>query len=236
VVQVAYGKSSRRENKLRDGTGKPAQATILEAKKGRFAISSGGNAAEQVASAHINWKLKLRVEPEGEAAFEAEVKEGYAEMGMGPQVGSKIAVLYNPDDHSSVVVDHSTDAIMGTKIDEITGQMSPESKARMEQLGGESAQDLMKDAAADPAAFRERMHARADELKAQAAQGVNPLTGAPVNQPVSGSNPLANFAAFTGAAAPADPADEIAKLADLRDRGALTEEEFQAQKKKILDR
>jgi hypothetical protein len=31
-----------------------------------------------------------------------------------------------------------------------------------------------------------------------------------------------------------DPADEIAKLADLRDRGALTEAEFEAQKKKVL--
>jgi hypothetical protein len=36
-----------------------------------------------------------------------------------------------------------------------------------------------------------------------------------------------------GAAQP-DPADEIAKLADLRDRGALTAAEFEAQKKKIL--
>jgi uncharacterized membrane protein YdbT with pleckstrin-like domain len=35
-------------------------------------------------------------------------------------------------------------------------------------------------------------------------------------------------------AAPASATDELAKLADLRDRGALTEEEFQAQKAKLL--
>jgi hypothetical protein len=35
-------------------------------------------------------------------------------------------------------------------------------------------------------------------------------------------------------AAPQDPADELAKLADLRDRGALTDDEFQTQKKRVL--
>ena len=133
-----------------------------------------------------------------------------------------------------MVVDHDTGAQVGTKIDEIVAGMSPRSKERMEQLGGESAGDMMRDAVADPAAFRERMYAWADELKAQAAQGINPLTGASMNQPVSGSNPLANFQAAFGAPAAPDPADQIAKLADLRDRGALTDEEFQAEKKKIL--
>ncbi len=36
------------------------------------------------------------------------------------------------------------------------------------------------------------------------------------------------------AAAPADVASQLAKLADLKERGHLTEEEFQAQKKKLL--
>ena len=208
-----------------------APATIVEANKGHFAISTGGDAAQQVATAHVNWKLKLSVTPDGEAPFDAEVKEGYPEMGMGPHVGSTIAVLYDPNDHSKVVVDHSDDARIGTAIDGMVGKMSDRSKARMEQLGGASAGELMRDAVADPAAFRERMYARADELKAQAAQGVNPLTGVSTKQPVSGSNPLANFQAAFGAPAAPDPADQIAKLADLRDRGALTEEEFQTEKK-----
>ena len=80
---MASGSESRQEKKLRE-SGKSAPATIVEAKKGRFAISSGGDAAQQVANAHINWKLKLRVTPDGEAPFDAEVKEGYPEMGMGP--------------------------------------------------------------------------------------------------------------------------------------------------------
>lgn len=43
--------------------------------------------------------------------------------------------------------------------------------------------------------------------------------------PVAGAQPLA---------AKGDAADEIAKLVDLRDRGVLTEVEFQMQKKKVL--
>jgi putative oligomerization/nucleic acid binding protein len=47
--------------------------------------------------------------------------------------------------------------------------------------------------------------------------------------------------AFTSLVRPAggetpDVADTLAKLPALRDRGALTEEEFEAQKKKLLER
>jgi Short C-terminal domain len=233
---MAYGKESRQEKKLRE-SGKPAHATITEAKKGHFAISSGGDAAQQVASAHVNWKVKLRVTPEGEEPFEVEVKEGYGEMGMGPQIGSTVPVLYDPSDHSKVVIDHDQGAQIENKIEQTVAGMSPERKARMERLTGLTAGDGMKAAIADPKAFQDQMWARAEELKAQAAQGINPATGGVMNQPVSGSNPLANFqAAFGAPAAPAapDPADQIAKLADLRDRGALTNEEFEAEKKKIL--
>ncbi len=37
-------------------------------------------------------------------------------------------------------------------------------------------------------------------------------------------------------AAPVDPAEQIRRLAELRDSGALTEEEFEAKKKDLLDR
>ena len=37
------------------------------------------------------------------------------------------------------------------------------------------------------------------------------------------------------AAAPADPVEQLTKLGQLRDSGVLTEEEFQAQKAKILN-
>jgi Short C-terminal domain len=72
-------------------------------------------------------------------------------------------------------------------------------------------QDLMRQALADPAAFAETMRGRG-MASAQLPWGTQ----------VEGAPPTA------------DPVDRIAKLADLRDRGALTEDEFQAQKKRIL--
>jgi hypothetical protein len=205
-----FGGAERLEKKLRDGGGKTAPAQITEAKPGHMAISSGGDAAQQVASAHVNWKLTLRVTPDGEAAFDAEVKEPYPEMGGGPSVGSTVGVLYDPNDHSKLVVDHSAKG-QGAML---AGSMSPTAKAQMEQMGGEPAEDLMSEAIADPAAFRQKMEERATQLAVNA--GSTYVQGLP------------------GATAPVDPADEIAKLADLRDRGVLTDAEFQAQKKKVL--
>jgi hypothetical protein len=69
----------------------------------------------------------------------------------------------------------------------------------------------MQRAMADPAAFREQM-------REQAAAGLNPL-GMPAMQPT---------------APPPDTADQLSKLADLHDRGALSDEEFEAAKKRVL--
>ena len=106
-----FGSSDRLEKKLREGGGKTAPAQITAAKKGKFAISTGGDAAQQVASAHINWKLTLHVTPDNETPFDAEVKEPYPEMGGGPSVGDTIGVLYDPNDHSKLIVDHSAEGI-----------------------------------------------------------------------------------------------------------------------------
>jgi hypothetical protein len=213
-----FGSDKRLEKNLRESGGKTAPAEITATKKGMMAISSGGDAAQLAASAHVNWKLTLRVTPDNETPFEAEVKEPYPEMGGGPSVGDTIGVLYDPNDHSKLVVDHSSEGIATT----VVSHMSDRAQAAMAQVGGESAQDMMKEAIDDPAAFREKMQERASQMSANAMASAQPgmpnvfVGGAPV-----------------GGASP-DPADEIAKLADLKDRGALTEEEFQAQKKKIL--
>ncbi|HSO97035.1 MAG TPA: SHOCT domain-containing protein [Acidimicrobiia bacterium] len=147
------------------------------------------------AGAHIN-SLTLQVAPDGEAPFEVVLKETYPEMSGGPTVGSAVGVLYDPNDHSKVVVDPSTAGLAAR----VAGTMSPASRAAFEQSGGGSAEELLQDRITDPAAFQQRLQQRA-------------ATAAPAER---------------------DPADEIAKLADLRDRGALTDEESQTQKKKVL--
>jgi hypothetical protein len=210
------GSAGRLEKELREGGGKTAPAQITAAKKGKFAISTGNDAAQQAASAHVNWKLTLQVTPDNEAPFGAEVKESNPEMGRDPTVGDTIGVLYDPNDHSRLVVDHSSEGLAT----QLTSQHSERMQQAMAYVGGESAHDMTKEALDDPAAFREKMRERANQLNA------NAMAAAGVGQPPPWMTPA-------GAVQP-DPADEIAKLADLRDRGALTAAEFEAQKKKIL--
>lgn len=72
----------------------------------------------------------------------------------------------------------------------------------------------MRQALANPAAFAETMRSRG--MASAKLPGGTQVEGLPV------------------VSVPADPMDRIARLVDLRDRGALTEDEFQAQKKRIL--
>ncbi len=215
-----FGSANRLEKKLREGGGKTAPAQITATKKGKVAISTGGDAAQQAASAHVNWKLTLRVTPDNEAPFEAEVKEPYPEMGGGPSVGDTIGVLYDPNDHSKLVVDHGEEGL----VTQVLSHTSDRAKAQMEKVAGEPAQDLMREAISDPTAFREKMWERANQMAADARAGA--AAGSATPNVLIGGVPMT--------VGRPDPADEIAKLADLRDRGALTDEEFQAQKKKIL--
>jgi len=119
-------------------------------------------------------------------------------------------VLYDPSDHTRVAIDHSSQG----QVIQALSHMSPEMQAALGSVGGGSAQDLVEEAMADPKAFREKMRAgRSGPVVIVAGQQ---MSGTP-------------------AAAPSmSPTDEIAKLADLRDRGALTDAEFQAQKKRVL--
>lgn len=86
-------------------------------------------------------------------------------------------------------------------------------------LGGDGLADILRQATENPEALREQMVAQAQGSSATAFVltdgGLTPLRGAaPQQQP--------------------DVADQLSKLADLRDRGVLTDAEFQAQKQKVL--
>ena len=119
-------------------------------------------------------------------------------------------MLYDPSDHTRVAIDHSSQG----QVIQALSHMSPEMQAALGSVGGGSAQDLVEEAMADPEAFREKMRAgRSGPVVIVAGQQ---MSGTPAAVP------------------PMSPTDEIAKLADLRDRGALTDAEFQAQKKRVL--
>jgi hypothetical protein len=195
-----FGRDKKLEERLRK-EGMRAPAEVLEADSS-YGITTGNPAF--VANTEIVWKLKLQVKPEGEPPFTADVKARFPQLG-GPARGGTLSVLYDPQDHSKVVVDQSVEGHIETMAARVAAD-HPENPALATSID-----TLMHEAMADPAAFREKM-------REQAAAGLNPL-----------GMPVTSF----GAAAP-DPADQLTKLADLRDRGALSEEEFAAAKKRIL--
>ena len=224
------GSEGRLEKKLRKGGGKTAPAQITDAKKGMLLSSSGASASAQVASAHVTWKLKVQVAPDGESSFDATIKYAYPPDGE-PTVGSTIGVLYDPNDHTKVVVDDSAD---GDATALAAAKLSPQATAALQR------------AASLPPASREALQ-KAIAMRAQQEQGerkknpgasATPAAGmadAPAEPSVTtgGFNVVGDGFHVVSASQP-DPADEIAKLAKLRDQGALTDAEFQAQKEKIL--
>jgi Short C-terminal domain len=120
--------------------------------------------------------------------------------------------VFDPDDHSKIVVDQSTEGYVQAALEGAVAT-SPALSANPALAG--SLGDLMQQALADPAAFQQKM-------REQSAAGIDPLTGQSFAQPAPAQ------------AAAADPVDQLEKLADLRDRGVLTPEEFEAQKRRIL--
>lgn len=72
-----------------------------------------------------------------------------------------------------------------------------------------------------------------DEASQKVIDAVTANAPAPGANIMIGGQSLSDMMAQAGAQA-ADPAEQLAKLADLHERGALTDEEFAAQKAKIL--
>jgi hypothetical protein len=190
--------------------GQHAEAEVLEVKKSRLSPAEGG-AKGDAWGTHQAYKLKLRLSPPGEAAFEVEISDTPLVV---PVVGMTLPVLFDPKHHSKVVLD--LDAL------------NPFAGRRRERGG-----------ASGPGAgsIRETVRERTETSdRPRQVFHLGPDTaGAPASGSIGGFTDL--LAAVSGSAASppaADPLNELAKLADLRDRGVLTDAEFQAQKAKIL--
>ncbi len=107
-----FGKHMGLERKLREN-GASATAEVLECRMTGSERSSTGRAVnvddprELWKASRVIYKLKLRVVPEGAPAWEVSVK---CQLGrsVNARMGSQLPVLYDPDDHSKVVVDTET--------------------------------------------------------------------------------------------------------------------------------
>jgi hypothetical protein len=173
-----FGSKKRLARKLEQGGGQRASATVLKIENS-WQRGTGSGQQWSYSKITMHMKLRLRVEPDGQPAFETSVQASFP--GRFPLEGSKVQVLFDPDDHSKLTVDAPQE------VDAPQAMASAESRAKV------------------------LLEQRSANLEAPGPSAAAPHV-----------------------ASPSDPADEISKLADLHDRGALTDGEFEAQKKKIL--
>ncbi len=162
-----FGNKDRLRKRLKEN-GTAADAEILEVKERPWVNKRPG----EIGAAGV-YHFKLRVNPPRELSFETDITDEWRDQLGEPAVGGTVGVVYDPDDHSRVVLADRTSSFGG----------DPELLALSEL---------------------------------EAAEG------------------------YTGGASPAPAGasesrlDRLQKLADLHDRGALSDAEFAAEKARIL--
>lgn len=197
-----FGHDKKLEEELREH-GMRASADVVKAEQSGVGITEGNPAF--AGATEVVWKLDLHVKPEGAEPFDAHVEARFPQYG-GPRAGTTVPVLFDPDDHSKVVLDSSPEAWADASI--ATAVQASGNPALAAPL-----HELMEAALKDPAGFQQ--HAREQAEQAFKAAGFNVMD--------------------VGGAGGSDPTvDALEKLADLRDRGVLSEEEFARQKARIL--
>jgi putative oligomerization/nucleic acid binding protein len=206
-----FGKHELLEHRLRK-SGKAALAKVTACER-KETIREGVDVVVGVPKTLCY--LELQVQPEGESAFEAKT-DAWMIGTEGAHVGMTVPVLYDPSDHAKVVVDNSEEAWRPADKENAFARIGARAAERGEDPSRTAAMMEMRRAALDdPEGFRKMMREQGP-----AAFGLPGMPG-----------PLQ-----TSAPAPSqDPLDRLSKLADLHDRGALTDAEFEAEKKKLLE-
>jgi hypothetical protein len=210
-----FGKPSKRQQKRLAEQGVHAPATVVSIADRGMAVTNGAEGI--VSNTEMLLKTTLQVEPDGQPSFEVTKRISWPQLSV-PAAGMKINVIFNPDDHDDLMVDRAAPyvpAIPGLG-SEAGGAMPDLNKL----LG--AVREATKEAGGD----RTKLAAELRENLAE--QGIIPTkfdTG-------DGSLVLGGFGA------PQSPEDaklaRLAQLGKLKESGVLTEEEFQAEKAKIL--
>jgi len=163
----------------------------------------------------INYHVTIRVKfPDGTTA---EFKKWLDWHDVGQfHVGSVVPVRYDPSDHSKVVLDvpaleerHANADAAGTA--QLDAQF-----ARLGEPGSGS------EIGSDPGV--------------QAGLGnLGDLRGQLLQMAAENRGSVVNLSSGSSGQSASDPVDRLSKLADLKERGVLSDEEFAAEKAKILD-
>jgi hypothetical protein len=204
------GKPSRRTRKRLDERGVRASAEVLEISQRGMAVTSGSGAL--VSDTEVALKTRLRVDPEGQPSFEVEQRFRYSQFGV-PVVGMRIGVIFDPEDHETIELDRFAS--------------KPDASAVASGIGGSGGSGGM-----DLGGLLASVQAAKAE-----SHGDPQAMAAALQAKLGGQTPIVMAAGAAGSSANAggeDPVEQLTKLADLRDRGVLSDEEFATQKARIL--
>ncbi|WP_243841452.1 SHOCT domain-containing protein [Mycobacterium sp. DL592] len=188
-----------------------AYADVLAADQSSMSVTIGN--PNILGNTEIRWKLHLRVLPESEPPFEATIHALLPQLNR-PSPGTRVVVLYDSKDHGRVELAQPASAA-DAAIDAINCARPDLAGA---QVMGMPMSDMIRSAIADPNGFRAQMMQRGAEMQQQAMAAMQ--AAAQQAQPAQ--------------PAPADPVDRLERLAALKDRGLITDEEFEQQKRRIL--
>jgi len=193
------------EQELSEKGGVVAWATILDAKT-RWTSGSNYENGPYTVGNHSHMTVTLKVQPDGEPEFEAKFRQTFA--GHAPRPGGRAKVIYDPKDHSKIAVREGQVYPPGISPDKVARQREHMREAEEARESG-------------------RMDEYIERRKAEAMAAA----GVEDNEAILKASRLVIAGDDAGKT---DVADELSKLADLRDRGALTDAEFEAQKARLL--
>jgi hypothetical protein len=200
-------------------------AVVLEAGKRGFSMSSGN---ETTWNNEVALKVRIRVEPVNEASFDWEGRLRFWET-QTPVADDRIWVLFDPNDHENLMVDFSE------RPGAFGGHFSKEANA--DTTAGLTWATEPAGDGPGPSSGSDLGALLQDVEKArQGAGGDRQKMADLLRQRLGGRATIVDGGSGSAAAPDApDPLTGLERLADLRDRGALTPEEFEAQKRRLLD-
>lgn len=203
-----FGSAKRLRERL-ERSGRRAPAVVVHAEPTTQTLGYPGGL-----STDRKWKLTITVRPAGEPEFDVDVKD-YFPVTSPPNEGSTMDVWFDADDHTRVCVDIASAVAVA----------APPSTVDASDLSATAA-ELKTWSVSDPPSMRKQWQMR-DQLRAfQMAQarggkGTIIVTGAAAG-------------VLGGPEGSTDAVEQLSRLADLKERGALTEAEFEAAKKRLL--
>jgi hypothetical protein len=224
-----FGNNSRRLRKLQEHDGVKANAKVIEAKRTHMAFTAGDPSI--AANTEIIWKLTLQVMPDGQPSFEAKLEQRYGQF-ANPSAGDEVVVYYDSSDPSKVAIDDSASTVLEATVERMQARraasgMNPRAVAYVNSLESAAIGDLNE----TTEAFKSDPHGAVVAAKERVRAAV---AAAQVAGQVPGMSGIIFTPSAGAPAGPGDPIDKLKELADLRDRGVLTADEFEAQKRRVL--